>query len=65
MAKETKLKDLQLILDEVLNKMQDNKMDNNTALAFSKVIATKISGYKEQIKYKKITGSPDIINFFE
>ena len=58
MAKETKLKDLQLILDEVLNKMQDNKMDNNTALAFSKVIATKI-------KYKKITGSPDIINFFE
>jgi len=59
------LKDLQVILDSVLKDMMDGNMDNASALTYSKVIATKISGYKEQIKYKKLTGQPGVIEFFE
>ena len=60
-----KHKDIQKVLDKVLDKMEKGTLDNTAALAVAKVISVKISGYKEQLKYKKATGSPDKIDFFE
>tara|TARA_B110000444_G_scaffold150345_1_gene140658 strand:+ start:98 stop:292 length:195 start_codon:yes stop_codon:yes gene_type:complete len=60
-----KHKDIQKTLDSVIDKMESGKLDNVSALAVAKVISVKISGYKEQLKYKKATGSPDKIEFFE
>ena len=57
--------DIQSTLDKVIRKLEEGKLDNNSALTMSKVIATKISAYKEQIKYKKMTGQPGTIEFFE
>jgi hypothetical protein len=56
---------LQSLLNSVIEDLHNEKVDVNKAKVFSQIAGTKIAGYRVELAYKKLTGKPLTIDFFE
>lgn len=60
-----KAKDLHAYLDKALDDVADETVDHKRGGTMARIAQNKIKLAGEQVKYKKLTGRPDKVEFFE
>lgn len=60
-----KAEGFQKMLSEQTEKLIKGEIDIEQAKAIAKMSLAKIGLYREQLKYKKLTGKPTEVKFFE
>ena len=60
-----KSKDLHKILDDTIDNVINESVDHKRGSCISRLVANKIRLAAEETKYKKLTGRPAKVEFFE